>query len=232
MKYGVFASLNEKMPISTHLMREKEESGVRLGISKLQMMESAGSAIANFIAQQFGNKDSPVGVLLLAGTGNNGGDVFVAARHLSYWRNKFKPTVALIGSEDIRAEEASQNWRVLKSISGIEICIIDSIQKVNLVTDLIHGSEVLVIGIFGTGFKGKPRELHREVIQIINSSAKATKISVDVPSGMDADSGLFETAVISDYTITMDSPKVGMIANEPAKKICGEILVANIGLSL
>ncbi len=67
------------------------------------------------------------------------------------------------------------------------------------------------------------------VIQIKNDS-DATKVSVDLPSGMEADTGNFEVAVMSDYTITMDSPKIGMFANDKSRKACGMILVANIGL--
>ncbi len=229
MKYGSYFSVDERKALSTAEMHDREELGVSLGISKLNMMENAGSNIARFIVEKFARSDSKVRVLLLAGTGNNGGDVFVAARHLSYWTDKFEPSLILVGGEDIPAKEASDNWRILKSIPKIKILVVDSVQKINLVSEMVGRSELVAVGIFGTGFKGKPRELQNEIIRLVNSSNNI-KISVDIPSGMNADTGFFETAVRSDYTITMDSPKLGMTVNESAKKICGEILVANIGL--
>ena len=73
------------------------------------------------------------------------------------------------------------------------------------------------------------RELQASAIKIINDS-DVTKISVDLPSGMDADSGNCEVAVLSDYTVALDSPKIGMFANDKSRKVCGKILVANIGV--
>ncbi len=53
---------------------------------------------------------------------------------------------------------------------------------------------------------------------------------MDIPSGLDADSGSYEAAIVSDYTITMHAPKTGMLSSSSARQICGKILVANIGI--
>ncbi len=189
-------------------------------------MENAGSAVARFIADSFEEGN----VLLVAGTGNNGGDAFVAARHLAYWEN-FNITLALIGKESgIQALEALTNWNILRRIPEVRKVEIDSLEKMTALKDLVEECQVIVSAIFGTGFKGKPRELQASAIKAINGS-KATIISVDLPSGMEADSGSYEITVLSDYTITMDSPKVGMFANDKSRKACGKILVANIGVS-
>ncbi|MDG6906936.1 MAG: NAD(P)H-hydrate epimerase [Nitrososphaerota archaeon] len=190
------------------------------------MMESAGGAIARFVASSF---DKELNVLLVAGVGNNGGDAFVAARHLTFY-NEVKVTLALIGKEsDVRQEESLANWSILKRIQGIRVMEIDSIEKIEVLETELSKSDVVISAIFGTGFKGSPRTLHAKVIEVLNTS-DATTISIDIPSGMEADSGNFEISVQSDYTITMDSPKTGMFATEKSRKACGEILVANIGL--
>ncbi|MGH2637785.1 MAG: NAD(P)H-hydrate epimerase, partial [Rhabdochlamydiaceae bacterium] len=231
MLYGLVTA-EKRIPISAAEMREKEVRGVEFGITKMLMMENAGSALARFVTCAFFEDKVMKKILLVAGTGNNGGDTFVAARHLAHWNNEFSLSLVLVGKEtDIRAEEALTNWKILKRVDSINKLILDSPDKTNLLTELISSSHVIIVGISGTGFKGSPHELQAKVIELINRSKGAKKlISVDIPSGMNADSGNFEAAVRSDYTITMDSPKVGLLASERARQICGEILVANIGL--
>lgn len=225
MKFGLEVA-ERNQAISSKEMTTREDAGVGLGISKLLMMENAGSAISHFIVESFGNN---LNVLVVAGTGNNGGDAFVAARHLAF-RKDFRITLALIGKEtDIRQQEALTNWNILKRIQTVNVLEIDIVEKIGMLEVEASKCDVIIGAIFGTGFRGSPRVLQAKVIELVNTS-KAPKVSVDIPSGMEADSGDFETAVKSDYTITMDSPKIGMFASEKSRKTCGEILVANIGL--
>lgn len=221
-----FTSAEEKDAISSQKMSVRENDGVRMGISKLIMMENAGSAVARLIKTLC---ETMTTVLFVSGIGNNGGDAFVAARHLAYWKS-FNIFIVLIGKEsDIHAVEAQTNWNILKQIPNVKKIEIDSVEKLTLMKNMITESNVIVSAIFGTGFRGTPRELQSSVINIINSSV-ATKISIDIPSGMEADTGNFDLAVKSDYTITMDSPKVGMFASGRTREMCGEILTANIGV--
>jgi hydroxyethylthiazole kinase-like uncharacterized protein yjeF len=224
-------------PVSSKEMREIEEKFVQAGVSRLMMMENAGAELARFVirilpllrASQKLDPRQSARVLLIGGTGNNGGDVFVAARHLRFWRPYVKPRPILLGrEEDVKAEEARHNMGVLKSI-GEEIKPISSIQDLPTLQSDLRDSEIAIVGIFGTGFKGDPRELQRRAIELINDNDNAIVVSVDIPSGLDADSGQFDVAVASDYTVTMARPKLGMIASPEAAKLCGEIVVANIG---
>ena len=218
-------TLGERVPIDVEQMRQRENEGVEMGISRLVMMENAGCAIASFLA----NKFKAANVLIVAGTGNNGGDAFVAARHLSYW-SKFRVVVALIGNESsIHMYEALTNWKIMKEIGKISRAEIASNDDLALLEDYLKRADVVVSAIFGTGFKGKPRSLQEAVISRVNSSG-ITTISVDLPSGMEADTGNYDIAVSSNYTVTMDSPKKGMLASKKALETCGEILVANIGV--
>jgi hydroxyethylthiazole kinase-like uncharacterized protein yjeF len=225
-----FLSLEDRPALSAPQMRMREDDGVSLGVSKLSMMENAGNAIARFVADLFPKTSSKKSrVCLIAGTGNNGGDVFVAARHLSYWSERLEAEVMLVGKEnEIRAEEASTNWKIIKRIATINRKEVSSLPDITLLQASLGKADLAVVGIFGTGFKGEPRELQKEVIQAINSSS-VRKVSVDIPSGMEADSGEYRFAVRSDYTICMDAPKLGML-KEGARQMCGQVLVANIGL--
>src|SRR5271169_3746329 len=124
-------------------MREIESRGVSSGVSRLVMMENAGSSIAREVMEIINRRlDDGVSVraVFLAGTGNNGGDAFVAARHLSYWKAKgVTIELFLIGNEgDIMAEEALTNWKILKNLGEIiQIQIIDSEEKVSSLKEML-----------------------------------------------------------------------------------------------
>ncbi|MFI5422046.1 MAG: NAD(P)H-hydrate epimerase, partial [Nitrososphaerales archaeon] len=222
--------------VSSQEMRDIEKAAAKNGVSKLSMMENAGANVANFIQESFENKsmkdNNKFRIVLVAGTGNNGGDVFVAARHLAFWKNNLIISLFLIGEEEnIKAFEADVNWKILKKFDQIDRIILDSEQKFSILDQKLSSADVIAVGIFGTGFRGKPKELQRKVIEEINKLEKVDVISVDIPSGLDADTGSYETVVKSDYTITMHAPKTGMLS-QSGLQVCGQILVANIGIPL
>jgi len=232
-----FLEVDRCEPVSVEQMRMIEDAAANTGISRMLMMENAGSSIARFIFQNSNHlqdraHSGKIHVLFVAGIGNNGGDVFVAARHLAYWSDSFEITVLILGkTQEIRAEEARTNYEILNKITSLKTIAIQSDLEVDSVSTLFCKARVIVCGLFGTGFKGEPRPMQKRVMQMINQSEGAMNISVDVPSGLEADSGKFSIAVRSDYTITMHAPKIGMAKSSEAKSICGRILIANIGVS-
>jgi hydroxyethylthiazole kinase-like uncharacterized protein yjeF len=214
--------------VSTEQMRQIEDDAVSIGISRMLMMENAGAAIAQFIRQNFRGKTR---LVFVAGTGNNGGDAFVSARHLAFWGADFEVSVVLAGSADeIRAPEAKSNYAILKKLPTIRVSQISSLSETDQLSHVLGRTDLLVVAIFGTGFRGEPRDLQGRIIRMINETDNIPKISVDVPSGLEADTGNFVNAVKSDFTITMDAPKIGMVRNQRARDLCGRILVANIGV--
>jgi hydroxyethylthiazole kinase-like uncharacterized protein yjeF len=220
----------EVKALSSKEMRGVEQRGVDLGLSKLCMMENAGASIAKFVYAKFRDNEGTRRVVLVGGTGNNGGDVFVAARHLAFWKRYFQISLFLVGEEEgIRADEARTNWEILKRCEQVMITVLNTEKKVQKLEKELSSAHAIVVGIFGTGFKGSPRPLQSKIIETINDFQRADVVSVDLPSGLDADTGSYEIAVVSDYTITMHAPKVGMLS-EAGRKICGNILIANIGI--
>ena len=225
-------------PVSAREMREIEDWNAEVGITRLLMMENAGAEIARFVVDVLISKlDRPksdsekIKVLLVAGTGNNGGDVFVAFRHLMSWKERLDIKLILLGkATDIKAEEALHNWKIISSITKGCVDEVSTTEEVHSLRREVGLSHILIVGIFGTGFKGVPRDLQRQAIEVLNSDQSAIVVSVDVPSGLESDTGKFELAVQSDYTITMARPKIGMVSTPEAKRICGEIIVANIGI--
>jgi len=191
--------------ISSRDMRVLDLNCEYFGLSRLQLMENAGRSVAEEIKKRFeGGK-----VAIFAGTGNNGGDGFVCARHLE----GFEVEVYLV-SREIRSEIARRNLEILER-AGYKIREIGE-------TD----AEVIVDALLGTGLKGRPRADYARAIEIINST-KAFKVAVDVPSGLDSDTGSYEIAVKADLTVTFHKLKPGILK---AKEICGEVVVKDIGI--
>lgn len=184
------------------------------GLSRLQLMENAGRAVADEVRKRF----QDCSVTVLAGTGNNGGDGFVAARFLK--ENHVR--VALLGRErDIRSEIARKNYRILRN-SGVKVMEVRDSEDAEKAVD----GEVIIDAMLGTGFKGEPRQPFAAAIDAVNSS-DAFVIAVDVPSGLNPDTGEYIRAVRADVTVTFHAAKPGLLK---ARDISGEVVVADIGI--
>ena len=200
-------------------MMQIEENGHQMGFPRKLMMENAGASVARYAVEKFPNIFSKK-ILVFAGLGNNGGDAFVVARHLAGYGSDVK--VVLLGSPDkIKTDESRTNWKLLEKMNSIDLVITSDVSGLALQTD------ILVDGILGTGISGKIREPYASAIDMINKS-KAFKLAVDVPSGLDPDTGnTGDKYVKADTTITFHKMKVGM---SKRKDICGTILVEKIGI--
>ena len=190
-------------PLSTEEMRRIDENCVGLGISKLQLMENAGKAVAERVRQLCkGSRDSSKSIAIICGLGNNGGDGFVAARHLS---RDFAVHVVLVGHEKaLKTVESRKNWKILEYLDhSVTLCQGASIFGPESPLKTLEGYNLLVDAILGTGLAGPVREPERTAIHLINR-ARIKTLSVDVPSGYRT-----ETVVDSDYLVTFDGLKAG-----------------------
>ena len=190
-----------------------------LGVSTLQLMENAGRSVADEVEARFGKGSS---VTVFGGIGRNGGDGMVAARHLA--GRGFKVLFLLIGDErSIRDASVLSNWSALKAMEStvnIESCHDSSaIPK--------SDSDVLIDAMLGTGMHGKLRQPFLRAVQVVNSSG-GFKIAVDVPTGIDSDTGeLLGEAVRANFTVTLHAVKRGFSRN---KQYWGEVKVVDIGI--
>ena len=184
------------------------------------MMENAGAAVTKRLVEKFGDVKSK-NVLVFAGLGNNGGDGLVIARHLAGYGSNV--TVFLLGEADnIRSEECSWNWNLLEKMESIKLLTGGNLEDLNNLE-----FDIIIDGILGTGISGEIREPQSSAITFINKS-NAFKLTVDVPSGVDPDTGNKNSPhVIADMTVTFHRMKVGM---PKAKDVCGEIFVEKIGI--
>jgi len=195
-----------------------ENNSHQMGFLKKFMMENAGAAAVKKLTEKFTDLSSK-DVLIFAGLGNNGGDAFVMARHLAGYGTKVQ--VILLGDPDkIKTEESKWNWTLLEKMSSVKLET-GSQNKFNYKPDII------IDGILGTGISGNVREPYASAIDFINKS-NAFKLSVDVPSGLDPDTGNTANKYVkADATVTFHKMKVGM---SKRKDLCGEIFVEKIGI--
>lgn len=181
------------------------------GLSRLQLMENAGRGLAEEILKRF----EPCRVVIFAGLGNNGGDSFVCARFLK----DFDVKIFLLGRErDIKTEIARKNFEILKRARYDIYEVRDEIPEFE--------ADIVIDGILGTGVKGKLRGLFAKAVQAINES-KAFKVAVDVPTGLNPDTGEYSECVKADLTVTFHKLKPGLLK---AKDVVGEIVVKDIGI--
>jgi len=202
-------------------MMQIEENGHQMGFLRKFMMENAGAATAKRLVEKFGDVKSKR-VLVFAGLGNNGGDGLVIARHLAgYGANV---TVFLLGEPDnIRSEECSWNWNLLEKMKSVKLLTGGNLEDLN---NLEFG--IIIDGILGTGISGEIREPHASAITFINKSNWLGVVAVDVPSGLNPDTGeTNQVCVYADYTYTFHRMKVGM---QKRTDVCGEIFVEKIGI--
>ena len=205
--------------ITSREMRALEVNAEYFGISLLQLMENAGRNVATEIASRFSREQK---IAIFCGLGGNGGDGFVAARHLL--SQGFKVAVVLAGKgADIRHEAALKNWYALQPLrASIQIQEVTDSSAIPLVD-----APIVVDALLGTGTKGKLKPPMTQIVEYVNM-LNAFKIAVDVPTGIDSDTGeVLGNAVKANVTITFHKAKTGLYY---AKKYVGELIVKDIGL--
>ncbi|WP_200531496.1 NAD(P)H-hydrate dehydratase [Halorubrum sp. LN27] len=204
--------------ITSDRMAAVDANAAALGVPRKQLMESSGNAVAREVREL---ADPGATVELLCGRGNNGGDAFVAARFLS----AYDVTVRLLGRpESIRTEIARENWEALGAAGVPTESVADA-------ADLaLDDPDVIVDAMLGTGVAGALREPERTAARLANETDAAV-VAVDVPSGIDADTGEptgegsgDEVRVEADRVVTFHDEKPGLAALDAA------VTVADIGI--
>ncbi len=191
----------------------------KLGIPSLALMETAGKAVADEVI-----KTKKKYVCIVCGVGNNGGDGFVAARHLL--NAGIFPKVLVVGEALALKADPRVYYNVLKKLK----VPLRHIKKTDaaLIRTLAN-CDVIVDALFGVGFARKIKEPFFDVIEAINKS-KGTVIAVDVPSGCDATSGeVFGVCVKAKTTVTFGCIKKGLLIKY-GRKFSGKVILADIGI--
>jgi len=196
------------------------------GILGWDLMSAAGKGVAEAI-QRFDPDLEDAPILVLAGPGNNGGDGFVAARHLL--RAEARPTVLLTGvkAEDLKddAARAHREW----TQAGGKTLVAPDFPTLERVWRELEKPDLIIDAMLGTGSRGAPREVMAAVIDAI-SPLEVPVVAVDIPTGVDADTGQVEDrAVHADLTVTLALPKRGHFLY-PGRAHVGTLDTVDIGL--
>ncbi len=195
-----------------------------LGVESLILMENAGRSVVDLVEKEFNKKSN---VAVFCGKGNNGGDGFVVARHLL--TRGFKVEVYLAGKESEISKDAKTNL-FLAFKSGMKINELNE-KNIPLLKRKINKYNIIIDALLGIGIKNETRGMISNLIDLINNSL-AKIISVDVPSGFDADNGvMLGRCVKSDFTVTFLAKKRGFLRKE-AKDLCGNVIVENLGFPI
>lgn len=198
-----------------------------LGIPGVVLMENAGRSCAELIKEKLKAIAEPK-VCIFCGTGNNGGDGYVIARHLL--NSGFEVVVVICGDRMKVKGDAKINLDILdKSGRPIEQLNPKDDDVPARVKGFAADTDMIVDGLFGTGLSGPLRDDYIELIDSINA-CDCPIMAVDIPSGLDCDSGRpLGTAVRASCTVTFVAVKKGFVS-ESAVSYTGEIYIASIGI--
>ena len=207
-------------------MKLLEDMAEEIGISKLVLMENAGLQLANVIQKQY-SKNKSKNILIVCGSGNNGGDGLVCARHLIQFADKI--TICLLNIKgELKTNEIKKNWNLIKDIKLIKR--IEIFQNKNFTQEFeneVNKSNIIVDALFGTGLHGNLDDQVAFVMNQINKSEKSI-VAVDIPSGLNPLDGSIANDVIkAELTVTFHKSKSGLLQRD---EITGEIITVDIGI--
>ena len=198
-----------------------------VGIPGVVLMENAGRSCAELIKEKLSGFAEPK-VCIFCGTGNNGGDGYVIARHLL--NSGFEVIVVVCGDRSKIKGDAKINLDILERLGQpIEQLDLNDADIAGRVKTLAADADMVVDGIFGTGLSGRLSDKYRRLIEAINAQNRPI-LAVDIPSGLDCDTGRpLGAAIRAVYTVTFVAVKKGFTSADAAC-YTGEIFVASIGV--
>ena len=199
-----------------------------LGIPGVVLMENAGRSCAELIEDKL--KDvAEQKICIFCGTGNNGGDGYVIARHLV--NHGIKVTVVLCGDRSKIKGDAKTNLDILEQMGGsVELLNPSDRDIASRVGHFCAGAGIIVDSIFGTGLRGQLSDEYKRLIESINACGSPV-LAVDIPSGLDCDTGeTLGEAIRAAWTVTFVAVKKGFLSAN-STRYTGEIFVASIGIA-
>lgn len=209
------------------------------GVPTLLLMENAGRGVADVVARALGGRVAGRRVRVVCGAGNNGGDGFVVARHLALARAEVSVLLAASREKIAGAGgDAAMNLRALEALGLVTVVEGAAWSDAAAWSAPLAGADAIVDALFGTGLRsgtaGGPAAdvtgVPAAALAAMNAAA-GVKIAVDIPSGIDADTGrVHGVAFRADVTATMGAPKLGFVvdADVPA----GRVEVVSLGVPI
>ena len=213
-------------PVSAAEARERDLAAVRdHGLPTLVLMEHAGRGVAVLAARLRGRTHSGP-IVVVAGPGNNGGDGYASARFLASFALPLR--VVRVAARAPAAGDARLEFGLCRAAAG-EPVIVSGLDELARLDTALLGASVIVDALFGIGLTRPLDAFHRAVVERLNASG-ALRLAVDVPSGLDADTGdPLPVAVRAHVTAALGAPKRGCLT-EAGAPYAGEVVTVDIGL--
>jgi NAD(P)H-hydrate epimerase len=214
--------------VTVEQMRQIEKSADKSGLTYDQMMENAGRAVADAVLARIGEPTAKR-IVILVGSGNNGGDGLVAGHYLA--EAGAQVSAYLVGSRP----ESDANLARFRSHGSLIANAADD-QRHRVLKNLLTTADVVIDAVLGTGFKLPLRDSAEIALGAAAKSLEGREkrpliVAVDCPSGMDCDTGeIAAQALRADLTVTLAAAKVGLFRFPGAASI-GELMVADIGVT-
>lgn len=220
---------------SAEEMAALDNATIAAGVSGLELMERAGSSIASWISEKY---SKAVSITVLCGPGNNGGDGLVIARVL---RERGYTVAAILAASERYSHECFEQTKGVSGllVFGVQPGIQDrselagEIISEERLRDAMRGSRLVIDALLGTGQRRAPRGSIGTLVTTVMEERERVGfdiISVDIPTGVDADTGgVFEPCVRATTTLTVEFVKRGML-QYPARSVCGDIHAIPIGI--
>lgn len=208
-------------------MRGCDEEAIKgYGIPGIVLMENAARGTADAMQEHIPGLNKKR-ILIICGKGNNGGDGFALARHLI--ERKSTVTVASLSPVSQIKGDARINADIIQKMSRTDssgrLSFIKSITREKL--EQLPAADVIVDAILGTGFRGKLNPKVASIVEWMNKQP-SIRIAVDIPSGIDAETGTMEGVTVqADYTCTMGLIKTGLLFS-PGRDVSGKVLCIDI----
>lgn len=211
--------------VSASQMQNLDRRAIQeFGIPGIILMENAGRATVEVIDKYFSEAGLKK-IIILAGSGNNGGDGFVIGRH--FLSRSVDVEVFLLGHKEKVTGDAKINLELYQKLQPVQE-ILSQNDLIKLHTLLAH-ADLIIDALLGTGLHTDVRGLYHDVIEALNDAATPV-VAVDIPSGVDAGTGkIMGTAVYADLTVTFGLPKIGLVVHPGIERV-GILEVADISI--
>jgi len=207
-------------------MAEIDRRTIEAGIPGAVLMENAGREVFRAIAEKWEDLDG-LGVVVVCGPGNNGGDGFVVSR--LFHEAGVQQRVFLAAERQAVKGDAAHHLERLEA-TGTPVESLQGEAGLEELRQALAGADLVVDSLLGTGLKGAPRPDAQQVIECMARSGRPV-VAVDLPSGLEADTGQVHGACVrAALTVTFGLPKVGHLFY-PGREYCGILHLADIGFS-
>jgi NAD(P)H-hydrate epimerase len=212
--------------VTSEEMKKLDQSAIKdYGIPGIVLMENAGLQVVKVVEKVLGDLSGKE-IAIFVGKGNNGGDGLVVARHLLN-RGASVKVLILADYEEIKGD-ARVNLEIWRKM-GQKVHSLTRGDGLNVIRLILMNVDLVIDAVYGTGFRGTVGEKIGSVIEVLNKSGKSI-IAVDVPSGLEADTGMVNGPCIrASHTVTFGLPKVGLIIGA-GPEYAGELHVADISI--